>query len=264
GTVFLEAKRVEDAKAAFEKFDSITPDPGILALNMARCALAAGRPQEALDELQKCTAAKTPVPTIAPYELLAKALSELKQSDQLLPRLEELRKTQPKNIMLAYFLGQQYFDAGKFDKAQEPLEEVQSQKPTVQSYRRLADVYRRAGQTEKLLDLLGQMIEKGGSLAPLGSHGKEMAADGKLVDSLVETAQKKYGAAVDTDFDVLKAAALIAGQAKRWDNAEKLFNLALKARPKAASELLLAWGLGLFLDEKYDRAAAVFQRGIDD
>src|SRR5262245_29833483 len=119
GTVFLEAKRVEDAKAAFEKFDSITPDPGILALNMARCELAAGKPQAALDELQKCTSAKTPVPTIAPYELLAKALAELKQSDQLLPRLEEMRKAQPKNIMLAYFLGQQYFEAGKFEKAQE-------------------------------------------------------------------------------------------------------------------------------------------------
>src|SRR5262245_18670984 len=264
GTVFLEAKRVEDAKAAFEKFDSITPDPGILALNMARCELAAGKPQAALDELQKCTSAKTPVPTIAPYELLAKALAELKQSDQLLPRLEEMRKAQPKNIMLAYFLGQQYFEAGKFEKAQELLEEVQSQKPTVQSYRRLAGVYRRTDQTEQLLELLGQMIEKGGSLAPLGSDGKEMAADGKLVDALVEMAQKKYGGAADADFDSLKAAALIAGQAKRWDDAEKLFNLAIKARPKAASELLLAWGLGLFLDEKYDRAAAVFQRGIDD
>jgi tetratricopeptide (TPR) repeat protein len=264
GTVFLEAKRVEDAKAAYEKFDSITPDPAMLALNMARCELAAGKPQAALDELQKCTAAKTPVPTIAPYELLAKAMAELKQSDQLLPRLEEMRKAQPKNIMLAYFLGQQYFDAGKFEKAQELLEEVQSQKPTIQSYRRLAEVYRRTGQTEKLLELLGQMIEKGGSLAPLGSDGKEMAADDKLVSSLVETAQKKYGGAADADFDTLKSAALIAGQAKRWDDAEKLFNLAIKARPKAASELLLSWGLGLFLDEKYDRAAAVFQRGIDD
>jgi tetratricopeptide (TPR) repeat protein len=182
----------------------------------------------------------------------------------LLPRLEEIRKAQPKNIMLAYFLGQQYFDAGKLDKAQELLEEVQSQKPTVQSYRRLAELYRRTGQTEKLLELLGQMIEKGGSLAPLGSDGKEMAADDKLVTSLVETAQKKYGGAADSDHDALKAAALIAGQAKRWDDAEKLFNLAIKARPNAASESLLSWGLGLFLDEKYDRAAAVFQRGIDD
>jgi tetratricopeptide (TPR) repeat protein len=40
--------------------------------------------------------------------------------------------------------------------------------------------------------------------------------------------------------------------------------LALKADPKAAAGLLMAWGLDLLVAEKFDRAAAAFQRGIDE
>src|SRR5262249_38162854 len=51
GTVFLEANRIDDAKAAFEKFNSIMPDPAMLALNTARRELAAGAEPTAPAEL---------------------------------------------------------------------------------------------------------------------------------------------------------------------------------------------------------------------
>lgn len=201
---------------------------------------------------------------IAPYELLSKILKQLMQEDQLLPRLEAMRKSQPDNAMLADFLGKQYLDAGRLDKAQELIEFAHNAQPTIQSYRWLAQIYHKSQQSEKLLKLLGQLLEKSDSLSALGDDAKSIAADDKLTTSLIETARQKFGSADEANFYPLRAAALIAAEAKRWQDAETLFNLAIQAQPKSAADLLLVWGLGLFLDEKYADAAKVFQRGIDD
>jgi predicted Zn-dependent protease len=107
------------------------------------------------------------------------------------------------------------------------------------------------------------MLEKTGSLSVLGDEVKPLIENEKLVTALIETAQKQHSAAKDEDSNALRAAGLIAAETKRWKDVETLFNLALQADPKSASELYLVWGLGLFMDEKYAEAAAIFQRGID-
>jgi tetratricopeptide (TPR) repeat protein len=95
-------------------------------------------------------------------------------------------------------------------------------------------------------------------------NAKEIIKDEKLLASLIEAAEKQHGAAAADDHQALRVAALLAAEAKRWSDAEKLFNLAIKANPKSASELLLVWGVGLLVDNKPAEAAAVFQRAIDE
>jgi tetratricopeptide (TPR) repeat protein len=300
GQVFLEAGQPENARQAFEHFDKIRPNAATLSLNLARVDLAAGKPQEALDQLQKYfdSASNEPKdankqkndekqasddkqkiddkqtsddkqksedqPGATPYETLAKALKQLKQDDQLIPKLEALHKAQPKNAALSLFLGEQYKAAGKLDKAQELVEAAHEDRPTEKSYTALAEIYRLNNQPEKLLNLMAQMLEKTGSLTALGDEVKALTENEKLLTALIETAQKEHGEAKEEDQYALRAAGLIAAEAKRWKDAETLFNLALKADAKSAGELFLIWGLGLFMDDKYAEAAAVFQRGIDE
>ena len=166
--------------------------------------------------------------------------------------------------MLADYFGKQYLDAGKLDQAQQLIESAHSMQPTIQSYRWLAEIYRKTNRPEKLLKLYGQLVEQNDSLSPATEEIKSLVADEKLTASLIEQASRDYAAANEKDYDTLRAAAMIAAEAKRWKDAETLFNLAIKAQPKAAGDLLLVWGLALFLDEKYDESIKVFQRGLDN
>src|SRR5439155_19646239 len=59
-------------------------------------------------------------------------------------------------------------------------------------------------------------------------------------------------------------AAALAAERKQFDAAEEFYELALKANPKDKAELLLSWGLSLFLAEKHAAAAKVFRRGIEE
>ncbi len=136
GNAMIEGKKPDQARRAFEQFDKLKPDAPVLALNLARTELAAGNPQKALDELQKYLDSKSDSKGIVPYELLASILKEQNQSDQIIPRLESLRKDQPENAPLAYFLGEQYRQIGKLDKAQEPLESAMQSKANLQAYLR--------------------------------------------------------------------------------------------------------------------------------
>ena len=138
GNVMLEAKRPDDARAAFEQFNKLKPDAPILALNLARTESVAGHPEKALEELQKYFDSKNTTKGIVPYELLAAVLKDQKQTDQLIPKLESLLTDQPDNVPLAYFLGEQYRQDGKLDKAQPPLEKSVALKINAQAYRALS------------------------------------------------------------------------------------------------------------------------------
>ncbi len=264
GAAFLEANQPDNARVAFERFNKLKPDEPTLAVNLARVELAADKPQAALDQLQKYFDAESTTKGVVPYELLAKSLKQLKQDDQLISRLEALHKAQPKNTLLAYFLGQQYREAGKLDKAQPLLEAALADKSSEQAYPALIDVYRRTNQPEALLKVLAQVAEKSGSLSIVEASAQEIIKDEKLLSAILEAAEKQHSAAQANDQFALRVAALLAAEAKRWSDAEKLFNLAIKANPKSASELLLVWGVGLLMDNKAAEAAAIFQRGIDE
>ena len=122
GNVFLEAHKPDQAREAFEQFDKIKPDPVRVGIQFGPRGTGRRPPQQAATELQKYFDSKATSKGIAPYELLAKILKEQKQDDQLLSRLESLHKDQPENVPLAYFLGQQYRQAGKLDQARKLLE----------------------------------------------------------------------------------------------------------------------------------------------
>ncbi|HEY2882633.1 MAG TPA: tetratricopeptide repeat protein, partial [Pirellulales bacterium] len=261
GAVFVEAKQPDAARKAFEEANRAQPDEGALQLNLAAVDLAADKPQAALDKLDAyCQSHSTPT-SIASYELLGQALKSLRQENDLISRLEKLHAAQPKNMLLAYFLGQQYREGKQFDRALPLLEAAHAEKPTVQTYQALWNVYLHTKQYDKLLGLLGEVVEKTGALSPLETEIKLLLKDDSQTADFFTAA--KQLSADSAHAAMLRSAALVAADAKRWPEAETLFNRAIEANPKATAELFTSWGLGLLLDEKAEEAAKVLKRGID-
>jgi tetratricopeptide (TPR) repeat protein len=125
-------------------------------------------------------------------------------------------------------------------------------------------LYHQTGRTEALLDVLAQALAKTASLEALGAEGKAVLADVPLVARLVETARNLHRAdPTKFDYDRRLGAAILAMDAQQYEAAGEFFDLAIQAKPDRAAELLLTWGLGLLMDEKYAPAARVFQRAID-
>ncbi len=162
-----------------------------------------------------------------------------------------------------FFLAEQYKAAGQFDKAGKLLEKAFAQNPTEQVCNSLIDLYQKTNDTEPLLNVLAQVAEKSNSLLVVEDAVQAILKDDVLLKKLLEFAQTKHAAASEDDFAALRVAGLMAAEAKQWQDVEKLFDLAIKANPKSAAELLLVWGLGLLMDNKASQAEEVFQRGID-
>ncbi len=264
GASYLEVNRPQDALAAFKKLNDIEHKPGTLALNTARVDAQAGRPEEALSQLQTYFDSKPKDLALSALDLLTKQLQGLKQADQVLPRLAKLRSSLGGSPALDYFEAEQLRQAGKLAEAIPLYEAVLKKKPAAEVYRALADLYRRTDRREPLLNLLGDVAAKTESFDVLEAEGKTILADDKLCHALIDAARKDHAKGAEADYPALLAAATLAAERKQFDAAAEFYNLAIKAQPKEKGSLLLRWGLALLAAEKYDEAGKVFQRGIDE
>ena len=264
GDAYLEVGRPADAAKAFQSLNDLAPKPSNLALNMARVEFKSKHPAEALAKLQAYFDAHPADLNLAALELLADVLKDLKQSDQLIPRLQKLHEAMPDSIAVTFDLAEQFRKADKLADARPLYESMLKKKPTAEAYRALVGIYRHNDQKEPLLTLLGEVAEKTDSLEVLGEDGKSLAADDKLVAALLELARSKHSAAKPADFGPLLAAATLAADRKQYDDAGKFYDLAIKAGPKHKAELLLAWGLTLVAADKNEEAVKVLQRGVDE
>jgi tetratricopeptide (TPR) repeat protein len=265
GECFLQAERLPEAAAAFAKSQSLTANASLREFNAARLAARGGKPAEALAALDRALEQHLSDEGTAPYELLADLLKKLDKAKELGERLEKLRAGHPADAALSYFLAEHYRQAGQWDKA-EPLYLALAEKhPTLTGYRNLVAAYCKQKQPERLLTVLGDAVDKAGTIEFLGDGGKLLLGDAEMVRGLVETARRTLKAAPERlTFGQRLAVALLNLDAKQWDTAREFFDLALATHPKQAGEIVLAWGLGLLLGERAADAVKVFQRGIDE
>ncbi len=124
GECFLAAGRLDEARTAFQKAETAAPNKALRQFNLARLDAKAGKPAEALKELEAALAGHLADRGTAPYETLADVLAKLGKKNDLTGRLEKLRATNPKDLPLGYFLAQQYREAGKPDKAESLYREL--------------------------------------------------------------------------------------------------------------------------------------------
>lgn len=265
GEALLQAGQPEKAAAAFRKGHEAAPNPGLLAYQLAKVDLKTGKPEAAIARLQDYFDARLAIEEAAPYRLLAEALRAIHREGELIERLEKLRRADPDNVWLGYFLAEQSFHARKFDQAEKLYAELIAKRPMASGYRHLAEIYRENKRFEELLKLLGDAADKLGSLDALGTPGRALADDSELVRGVVEAARN----AIKKDPKALApsaflAVALLASDARQWDTAGEFFDRAIRAQPDQAARLLLTWGLGCMIKEEYGRAVKVFQRGVNE
>ena len=264
GECFLAADRPDAAVAAFEKAHVAVPNRALLEFHLARVRARTGKPQEALAALEQCFGQRLLAEGIGPYELLAEVLQKLNKSNELMPRLEKLRAAEPSKVPLVFFLAEEYRKAGQLDKAEPLYRTLVDRTGVTLGYRGLAEIYRKTKRSDALLALLGQAVEKAGSLESLGGEGKEVAADAAMVRSLADAARARLKAAPkQVGYGMRLVVALLAMENKDWNTAGEFFDLAIAAEPKKAGDWLLLWGAALLDAERPADAAKVFQRGID-
>jgi tetratricopeptide (TPR) repeat protein len=263
-TAFLEAGQLENASKAFARLEKMNSNKAVAANNQARIAAKAGRHDEALTKLDEYFAARESSKGVAPYELFAKVLREKQQADQIIPRFEKLLAEQEGNIPLSFALAEEYFQRNELDKALPRYKAVLASQPSAPVYRRLVEIYRHTADDENLLLLLGEIVAKTGSLEIAEKEVASLVEDRKRVESLVKISREKFAEAKPEHYDALHAAGLVALEAKQYDAAGELFDLAIKAKPADKAQVLLRLGLELFLGEKFGDAVKVFQRGIDE
>ena len=264
GEAFLMADRFAEAEAAFRKSQAVAPNEALLKFNLARIAARRGQAQEALAGLQPYLDRGLTSEGSAPYQLLADVLKKLGKEGELLDRLQKLHAADPSNAPLSYFLADQYLKAGRTEMAEPLYLELSVKSPTMLAYRSLAEIYRKGRQYEKLLALLGKVMTAAGTLEVLGPEAKPLTADADLFAKLVEAGRKKARDATakveSSEFNVLGT---LAQEHKQYETANEFFELALKADPTKAAEVLLAWGIGSLIDDRPAEAVKVFQRGLD-
>jgi tetratricopeptide (TPR) repeat protein len=264
GDAFVRAGRVEEAKTAFEKADSYSPDKAVLQYELARVHLADDKPAEALSELETALAGKFSGQGTGPYELYAELLSKLDKTNELIPRLEKLQAADGENLSLNYFLASKYAEAGSLDKAAAIYSSLLAKTPTYTGYRSLAEIHAKAKNYEGLLTVLGEAQDKAGMLESLGMETAKISQDADLMKRLIETAKKRNSAspAKSTRGENF-ALGMLATDAKLWPAADEFFAKAAESDPKLSDEVYLVWGLGLLLAERSSEAAKVFQQAID-
>lgn len=285
---FLEAGKIDRAEAAYNKAHELSPDEAVHGFHMAQIADRRGEPQAALAHLEKYLSAGQSSEGSQPYELLEKLLAGLERTDELEARLAALNQEDPKNLALGEYLADYYRKAERWDDAQpiyaailENLDtELFQQSPTVADLRGpkgaayrvrasgalsgLAEIYRRTENVEKLLVALGRAAAAGAGLEIVAAEAQAVVENASLLDSLIAHARARREAEGDQfDYGPALAAASLALEAGRVQDAGEFFDAAVRAEEELADETLMAWGLGLLMMDKYAEAAEVFQRGID-
>lgn len=268
GEAFFDAERYDDAIKAYEKANTIKADAPQLALVVARVELKRGNPDAALPKLQEYLAAKRSDQGVMPYRLLSEILQAQGKSDDLSAQLEKLRADDAKNVPLRFFLAEEYRKAGQAEKAEPVYQELlklAGGQPPVEAYQGLVLIYESRGDVEQLLAVLGDTVDRAGSLEPLGEAGKKLTANKALVDKLIDSANVRLTAdAASLQFSERLAVAELALATKNFQAADRWFELAMQLKPEKSGEFVLSWGLELFVADRYESSAKVFRRAIDE
>jgi tetratricopeptide (TPR) repeat protein len=267
---FLAAGRHDEAAALFAKADEGAPSKPLLALRLARVEAARKNREAALQKLDEYFAAKETAAGTEPYSLLSKLLAEgaadaKAARAEVIKRLKDLRQKDEKNGPLAFYLAEEMQNAGELAEAEVLYQQALVARPRSEVRQRLAEIYRKQGNAEKILEVAGPAAGKTASLDSLRETAQAIAADQELLGKLIEVARRLAKQPADKRPEgAVLTAALLALEGKQYDAAEELFTAELAESADNKGEVLLAWGLGLLTRSEHSRAAKVLQRGIDE
>jgi len=274
---FFLAERYEHAEAsvrrAFSQPDDRRATPQ-LDFHLARIAAKRGQRDEALRYLESYFDAQSSAAGSDPYALLAEVLSRAEPDtaaaeQQLRSRLEELLATDSRNVALIAYLAEFNLRTARLEAAEQQYDQLLVLRPSEDVYRGLADIYGRQNRPEKLAELCGTVVAKGGNLSDLRSLLESVEKYPELRAALIVLMQQQRR----DDLQQVPAGALLAAAvlaeadsqppSADFPAADALFaDGASRLEPPARAETLLAWGLKLLLAGQRERAVPIFRQAL--
>lgn len=282
GKTFLEAKLADLAVRAFdEAAKHRTSRPGIHSFNLALVFRETGKAAEALAELQKYFDAQLQSKGRDAYQLLKDLLADLGRSDELLPKLQELKQSDPRNAFLAYFVADEYVARGEIEQAQSIYEETLGESSDPRGLVGLIPVYRKQQKSKELVGVLGKLYpqipedrgpENMQKLSPdarvlVERYEQEFEAlsqDTEALKALLQ-AGRDLETASPSKIEVTQAYVLgkLAIKAELTDDAVHFYKLTMSMLNQPAFSVYTELGSYLVGQRKYAAAAEVFREAAD-
>lgn len=264
GQTFLEAGQTDLAVDAFEQAaEARRGKPGVLQFDLARVYLKANEPEKALEQLNSYIDGKRTDRGRAAYDLLANVLEQLDRRDEFESRLRNIVETEPKNAFAKLVLADEVAKSDQLDEAAGLYEQAVESVSDPSSYLGLADIYRRQGKADQLVDLLARAAVAGASDEALGDSLSKVADDKKLVDTILERARQSAKAeAPKLDFASAFLLGKLAVEAEQIDDAKTFYEFAIRIRPDRAPALYEELGRTLLLADKYEEAVETYRQAL--
>lgn len=277
---FLRDTRLDDAEALFRQADQAKPNPGLLGFHLAQVEQARDDRDTALAELNKYFDAKLTSAGMAPYRLLSELTDGKPEvtekeddaskpgrppSAKTLDRLTELVKHDPDNPLLGYYLADGLLRAGRLDDAEQQFKRLQEQGPAADGYRGLVSIYVQQNKPEPLLEQLGNLAFQTGSIDALDTVAKDVVtteAVWQKLNQLLQAGMADDGPKLPNGSEM--AMSLLAAEAEDAESADKYMEAALAKPGVARGQFAVNFAFKMFQLEEPARAAAAFQRAIDD
>jgi tetratricopeptide (TPR) repeat protein len=269
-TVFIETKDWPAAEATLKELPNWNNNPAVIHYLTATLLHAQAKHSVALTELEEYFTARETSRNYAPYELLRDILVALKREAELITTLEEQAKAQPGNTTLSYALAEEYRRTGQYKPAIKLYRQALDKQASREAYRGLVQSLLASEKHTDLLQTLGQIVSKTGTIDVLldadddDKQAISLLADPKLNEKLFALGLENYDGENIDHAAPLRALGIIALNDKNWSAAEKLIERSITAKPADKAELLLFWGIKLLIGEQTDAAVKVFQRGVDE
>lgn len=280
GNAFLAAQLPELAVEAFDESARIRQgSPGVHSYNLATVFRQTGKPERALEELEKYFAAQLVEKGRAPYQLLKELLTELKREGELLGRLQSLSASDPHNKFLHHFLASELVLADDLDAA-EKIYRQRGGETDPESMVGLASIYRRQGKFAEWLKTAGRAFEilslgndrvrerLSAEYQDLGRRFQadcsELAADPAQLDAALAVGREKSGGD-DPQLDFGQAWLLgrLAIEGQRTDDAARFYKYAIGMQNLPSYDLFRELGAHYIDIKQYRDAERTFQEAAE-
>jgi tetratricopeptide (TPR) repeat protein len=274
GMLYRKAKRYDDAVAALAKAKDRAPDrAGRLSYLLAQVSAEAGQPKQALFYLDAYV--RTQPLGVEPYEMKVDLLRRLKQSDAIVPWLEDAAGRDRFNNGLHLILARELAAAKQAKKAEVVYTRIAEEAPSPEVYRGLFNVYKdqgAAGMT-RVLKMLDDSVGKASRDDGPPSFGAVQRAkamlgalrdDGDLARAAIDAAFRLSPLKNELKFDTLYFLAVMADKHRKTEEAERFYRQCLRDSKAKGNEAVLYSGLlrVLLKGQKNEAVIEICQEGL--
>lgn len=274
GTLCLQARRFDQAVAAFAQAQAKNPDMAArLFYHLAKVRSAQDKPADALKDLNEYLKLQ-PAGTEA-YELKVDLLERLQRPADILPELRRHAAADPHNVALQLLVAERCTKARQFPEAEQRYRKALDESPSTEAYRGLFALYKVQGppRVREILPLLDQILAeataKDRQEVSVANRARAMLealrGDPELVKVLLPLAVRELGGRDKHTQTTWHYLATLAASNRQDDFAERFYRQCL-AQPSTGAEAEIYAGLLQVLERryKYEELVQICDKGLKD